>query len=147
MSTTLSSVTALNQLHLDTIRPAPGTARVTVIGEVDPATAPALQDRLLTVLHEQTPDVLDVDLAGVTFLDCTGIGALVAARNAAIHAGAQVRVSHPQPSVRRLLDMAGLLGVLSAPIDLPQPARAAHPSRGGPSPATATQPPGMKAVA
>jgi anti-anti-sigma factor len=148
MSTTLAPVTALNQLHLDTTRPAPSTVRVAVAGEIDLATAPTLQDRLITVLHEQTPAVLVVDLAGVTFLDCTGIGALVAARNAAIHAGGQIRISHPQPIVRRLLDLVGLLGVLTAPIDqpTPQPARA-HPYRGGSGPATETQPPDLKAAA
>jgi anti-anti-sigma factor len=114
MSTTLSPASALNPFRIHTTRPAPSMARVAVVGEIDMATAPTLHDRLLTVLNEQTPAVLDVDLAGVTFLDCTGIGVLVAARNAAIHTGAQVRVSHPQPNVRRLLDMAGLLGVLAS---------------------------------
>ena len=121
MSTTLSPVTASNQLHIDTTRPAPCTVRVALVGEIDLATAPTLHDRLLTVLHEQTPAVLDVDLAGVTFLDCAGIGMLIAARNAAIHAGGHVRVSHPQPAVRRLLDMTGLLGILTAPIDSRSP--------------------------
>ena len=35
MSTTVSSVTALAQLHLDASWPAPSTARVAVVGEVD----------------------------------------------------------------------------------------------------------------
>jgi anti-anti-sigma factor len=114
MSTTLSPVTALFQLHLDTSRPAPSTVRVAVVGEVDLATAHVLRDRLLGVLREQAPAVLDVDLAGVTFLDCTGIGALVAVRNAAMHTGRQVRVTHPQPIVRRVLDATELLGPLTA---------------------------------
>jgi anti-anti-sigma factor len=149
MSTTISPVTALNQLHIDTTWPAPSTIRVAVVGEIDLATAPTLHDRLLTVLHEQTPAVLVVDLADVTFLDCTGIGALVAARNAAISAGAQVRVSHPQPAVRRLLDLAGLLGVLTAAIDQPdlRPARSGHRSLGRSSRATAAPPPDMKTAA
>jgi hypothetical protein len=53
MSTTLSPVTALAQLHLDTSCPAPSTVRVTVVGEVDLATAHLLRDRLLGVLREQ----------------------------------------------------------------------------------------------
>jgi anti-anti-sigma factor len=149
MSTTLSPVTTLTQLHIDTGWPSPATARVTVVGEVDLATAHLLRDRLLNVLHEQAPAVLDVDLVGVTFLDCTGISALVAARNAAVHTGGQMRVSHPQPIVRRVLDVTGLLGVLTAPIDQPQPlpTRSGHPSGIGPSPANVTQPPRMTVAA
>jgi anti-anti-sigma factor len=89
MSTKLSPVTPLPQLRIDTSCPSPATVRVAVLGEVDLATAPVLRDRLLSVLHKQAPAVLDVDLAEVTFLDCAGIGALVAVRNAAVHTGRQ----------------------------------------------------------
>jgi anti-anti-sigma factor len=130
MSTTRSPVTALTQLHLDTSWPSPSTARVAVVGEVDLATAHLLRDRLLSVLREQAPAVVDVDLAGVTFLDCTALSALVAARNAAIHAGCQVRVSQPQPIVHLMLEATGLLGVFTAPIDQPQPpSRSERPAR------------------
>ena len=147
MSTTLSPVTALAQIHVATSCQSPTTTRVAVVGEVDLATALVLRDRLLNVLHEQTRAVLDVDLAGVTFLDCIGISALVAARNAAVQTGRQMRVTHPQPIVRRVLEMTGLLDVLTAPIDQPPPTRSGYPSRTGPTPATATQPPGMMAAA
>jgi anti-anti-sigma factor len=121
MSTKLSPVTALAQLRIDTSCPLPATARVAVVGEVDLATAPGLRDRLLSVLHEQNPAVLDVDLAGVTFLDCTGIGALVAVRNAAVHEGCQVRVCHPQPITRRVLEVTGLLDAFTVePQQLPK---------------------------
>jgi anti-anti-sigma factor len=147
MSTTLSPVTALTQLHLDTSWPAPSTARVAVVGEVDLATAHLLRDRLLGVLREQAPAVLDVDLAGVTFLDCTGISALVAVRNAAMHTGRRVRVTHPQPIVRRVLDVTGLLGVLTAPIDQPPTTGSVNPAQTAPTPVAATQPPGVTAAA
>jgi anti-anti-sigma factor len=148
MSSTLSPVTALT-LHIDTSWPSPSTARVAVVGEVDLATAHLLRDRLLGVLREQAPAVLVVDLAGVTFLDCTGISTLVAVRNAAVRSGRQMRVSHPQPIVRRVLDVTGLLGILTAPIDQPQPPpiRSGHRSVVGHTSATATQPPGVLAAA
>ena len=149
MSTTLSPVTALTQLHIDTSWPSPAMAWVAVVGEVDLATAHLLRDWLLGVLREQAPAVLVVDLADVTFLDCTGISALVAVRNAALQAGGQMRASHPQPIVRRALDMTGLLGILTSPIDQPQPPpiRSGHRSMVGHTPATATQPPGVLAAA
>jgi len=113
------------------------------------ATGHLLRDRLLDVLREQAPAVLNVDLGGVTFLDCTGISALVAARNAAVQAGRQMRVTRPQPIVGRVLEVTGLLDVLTAPIDQPQllPTRSGHSSGIGPSPATVTQPPGLMAAA
>lgn len=131
-TTTLSPATTSAQLHIDTSHPSPATARVAVAGEVDLATTPALRERLLRVLRDQRPDLLDVDLAGVTFLDCTGIGALVAVRNAALHAGAQLRVSNPQPIVRWVLEVTGLLGVVTAPTIAPAPAGTGYPSRVGP---------------
>jgi anti-anti-sigma factor len=147
MSATPSPVTVPNQLRIDITRPAPSTFRVSVVGEVDLATVPALRDRLLTVVHEQAPAALVVDLAGVTFLDCAGIGTLVAAHNAAIRAGGQVRVSDPHPTVRRLLDLTGLLDVLTDPIDQPRAARAGRPSPDGPGPATVARAADLKAAA
>jgi anti-anti-sigma factor len=119
MYTTLSPVAALTQLHIDTSWPSPGIALVVVAGEIDLATAHLLRERLLGVLHEQSPAVVDVDLVGVTFLDCTGIGALVSARNAAIQAGGQLRVTNAHPIVWRVLELTGLAGVLTRPGWLP----------------------------
>jgi anti-anti-sigma factor len=122
MSTTaFSPVTGLAQLHIDTSYPSAATARVAVVGEVDLATTPMLRERLLRVLLDQRPELLDVDLAGVTLLDCIGLGVLVAVRNAAIRAGGQMRVSHPQPIVRQVLEVTRLLGMFTAPTNVPAP--------------------------
>jgi anti-anti-sigma factor len=121
MSTTRSPVTASTQLHLDTSWPSPSTARIAAAGEIDLATAHLLRDRLLGVLRERASTVVDVDLAEVTFLDCSAINALVAARNAATQVGCQVWVSRPQPIVHLILEATGLLGVFTGPVDQPQP--------------------------
>ena len=127
MSTTRSLVTALTRLHIAALFGSPpATARVAVTGEVDLATGPGLREALLRVLHTHGPAVLDIDLAGVTFLDCTGIRALIAVRNAAVHDGCQVRVCHPRPNVRRVLEMARLLDVLTV-----EPADPQHRARAG----------------
>lgn len=147
MSTMLSPVTVLTQLHLDTSWPSPSMALVAVAGEVDLATAHLLRYRLLGVLHEHGPAVLDVDLAGVTLLDCAGISALVAVRNAAVQAGRQMWITRPQPIVRRVLDVTGLLGVFTAPIDQPRPLPISSEHRSRTGPAAATDPPGVLAAA
>lgn len=120
MLTSISPVPASPQLRIDTTYPSPDTARIAVVGEVDLATAPDLRDRLLNVLRKYPPAVMLVDLSGVTFLDCTGLSALIAVRNAAVRVDCHLRVISPPPIVHRMLDMTGLLSVLTAPPGQPQ---------------------------
>jgi anti-sigma B factor antagonist len=56
-----------------------GTPVVRVMGEVDLATAPALEEALLGVGDDRVGAVI-VDLTGCTFLDSSGIRALLGAR-------------------------------------------------------------------
>ena len=110
MSSTPSSAIASPQLRVDAGHPAPGTIRLAVAGEVDLATAQALHDAMLRVLSAGSPDVLDIDLAGLTFMNCTGLGVLVDAQRVAAGKGCRVRLANPRPVVRRLLEMSGRLG-------------------------------------
>jgi anti-anti-sigma factor len=148
MSTFLP-VNASTELHIDTTYPSPATAWVAVSGEVDLASAEVLRDRLHGVLRDEAPTMLGVDLAGVTFLDCAGISALVAVRNAAVRTRCEMRVTHAQPIVRRVLDLTGLLDVFTAPIDRPQPRRPRFecPSGAGSVPAAAARLPEVMAAA
>jgi anti-sigma B factor antagonist len=56
-----------------------GAPVVSVMGEVDRATVPALAQTLLGVAEDRAGDVI-VDLTGCRFLDSRGLGALVATR-------------------------------------------------------------------
>jgi len=140
MSTSFSPVTPTAQLRIETNCSSPVTVRVAAIGEIDLATAHVLHEELLSALHAQAPELLDVDLAGVTFMDCIGLGVLVAVRAAAAQTGCRLRVVNPQPIVRRVLEMTGLLGVPAAPFDEPPlvPTRSEDPSRIRPITAAAT---------
>ncbi len=62
---------------------------LTVCGEVDLATAPALETAIDASLAER-PSTLIIDLAQVTFLASAGMAALVAAHQ---RAGAQTRIA------------------------------------------------------
>lgn len=149
MSTTLPAVTESPQLHITISCPSPTEVRVVVAGEIDLATQAVLRDGLLSALHDHGPAVVDVDLAGVTFLDCTGIGALVDVHSIALRSGCQLRVSHPQPIVGRVLKVTGVLSLLTAPIESRQPLRPESRHRSEPSSATATvaQPLGVMVAA
>jgi len=141
MSITFPPVTPLAQLRIDTSCPAPGTVRVAVAGEIDLSTADVLHAGLLAVLSAQLPEHIEVDLAGVTFMDCGGLTVLVAVGNAAAHTGCQLRITNPQPIVRRVLDVTGLLDVFTARFEqtpsVPTGSAPGSPIR--PTPRNATQ--------
>jgi anti-anti-sigma factor len=92
----------------------PGSERralVAVTGEIDVATAPDL-GRTLSELVEEGRNELTVDLAGVAFIDASGIGTLVGAARRARLAGGSVILRTPSGAVRRMLVLAGLDGSL-----------------------------------
>ena len=121
MITTFAPMTPSTQLCIDTSCPSPGTARLAVIGEIDLSTTDLLRARLLNVLSALHPQRIEVDLAGVPFMDCGGLTVLIVAGNAAARAGCQLRITNPQRLVRRILDLTGLLGVLTAEFDQAPP--------------------------
>jgi anti-sigma B factor antagonist len=55
-----------------------------------------------------------LDLARLTAIDAAGIGELVRALNVAAAAGGVLWIAQPRPRVRRLLHLAGLVGILTA---------------------------------
>lgn len=83
-----------------------GVTVLEVTGEVDLSTADQLRDAAIAAL---TPygGTLRIDLAEVTFMDSTGLGALVAVHE---YAGDQHRVliQNPRRNVQRILEITGL---------------------------------------
>ncbi|MFD0516045.1 STAS domain-containing protein [Streptomyces aureus] len=76
----------------------PGICRVSVAGDLDVCTAPAVRNVLREAVGWHAR--VDVDCGGVTFCDCTGLSALLAAAKAAKGAGSELRlcaVPHPWP--------------------------------------------------
>jgi anti-sigma B factor antagonist len=87
---------------------------ITVTGDVDATTAPALEEALLGWLDH--PDVAEVqlDLRGVTFLDSAGLTTLVVADRAAQNAGRGLSLRcGSSRAVLRPLEITGLLTVLT----------------------------------
>jgi anti-sigma B factor antagonist len=80
---------------------------VVVRGELDIATAPLLEAVLDTVVS-QRPQRLDVDLAGVTFLDAHALAALNTARRRLTARHATMVLRRPSPIARRVLALTGL---------------------------------------
>lgn len=80
---------------------------VDVAGEVDVFSAPELAEQL-TQLFDAGRRTVVVDLTSVTFLDSTGLGTLVAARNRAEEAGGQLPIIGSGEQVLKLFRITGL---------------------------------------
>lgn len=83
-----------------------------VRGEVDVHSAPELLKRLTKVLDAGNKAVI-VDLNGLAFIDSTGLGTLVAARNQAAAAEASLRLVCQTERVLKLFRITGLHDVFS----------------------------------
>jgi len=82
---------------------------VVVAGDVDLATAPKLQAALVAV----DGDVI-VDLSEVSFLDSSGLSALIAGRKHAVAAGCGFEVRNPGELVERAMRITGVYDFLNA---------------------------------
>jgi len=91
---------------------ADGIAVVQVAGEVDVANCGVLRDALLRIVTDEGFRGLVVNLAGIRFIDSTGIGVLVGVWRAARVTTSGVVLAAPAPPVRRLLETAGLTKIL-----------------------------------
>ena len=114
------STTGSASLSITTARPTPGSVRVSVVGEIDMATAPRLRVELLAVIAAATARTdIRVDLAGVAFIDAIGVGVLVRASEAASRAGVGFCLEHPRGMVLRILDVLDLVDTLVAAPEQP----------------------------
>jgi anti-anti-sigma factor len=73
------------------------------VGEIDLATRDALRASLAACDGH-----VIVDLSGVSYLDSSGVGVLVAQRNRLVANGGSLRLLDPRPQVWKLLQTVGL---------------------------------------
>jgi anti-anti-sigma factor len=87
---------------------------ITVVpeGDIGLETVDVLREVLRGIVDSQPAVQIDVDMRAVGFLDSSGIGVLVAARRAAAARGATLSLVEPTPTVRMVLEIANLDGIL-----------------------------------
>lgn len=85
-----------------------GVRRLRLRGEIDLGTARLIDQALAEVLAAE-PDRVVVDLAEVTFIDSSGLNALVRARNLVGEQRGTLVLAQVPPELRRLLEISGLL--------------------------------------
>ena len=103
-----------------------GEAIVCISGEVDLLTAPGLQTRLMACLSDRDRR-MTVDISDVSFMGASGLSVLVTIAKKLRQQGGELIVLHPQPMVRRIIEVTGLESYLRLE---PVPVRQAT---GGPS--------------
>jgi anti-anti-sigma factor len=87
------------------------TARVALGGELDLNGVDAVTTEF-DELAEQHVDTVLVDASGLTFLDSSGLRALLAGRERLQAKQVQLRVVNASPAIARLLDMTGTRSML-----------------------------------
>jgi anti-anti-sigma factor len=114
-----------------TVVPDPPSAAVVLDGEIDISACPAIRRFFIAAISGG--DVhLAVDMSGVTFIDASGVGVLVAAAGRARQAGGSLSLLAPSWQVRRLLDVFPLDAILPIAERLGGPSLPAAPPDASP---------------
>ena len=95
------------------IRPYADRVVVALAGELDLSGLTDLR-RVLNQANSYGVTV-EVDLAGVRFMDSSGISALIGAYHGAVAGGHTLTVTNPGGQVRRVLQITGVLDLLATP--------------------------------
>jgi anti-anti-sigma factor len=90
-------------------------AVVRLSGRVDVDSSPDLRDRLRTLLSEEAlPQTIIVDLAGVPYIETSGIATLIEALRVARHHHISFRLQGLSGAVLRLFQVTGVLALFEA---------------------------------
>ena len=85
---------------------------VRVEGELDLATAPNLRSRLANLIADADGSIL-LDLDGLTYIDSTGLCAVLTANSELSRQGRELRVIKASVPVRRLFEVCGITDLIS----------------------------------
>jgi len=92
---------------------AQGIGVVTPRGRLNMVSARRLKELLSELVSDGTSRIV-VDMAETTFLDSSGLGALIAGLKSARQAGGDLRIARPTPSVQTVFQLTNLDKVLRA---------------------------------
>lgn len=101
------STTGTQQLSV-TVVSAAQPPTIVLVGELDPHTAPYLQRAIDQVLETSGTDLV-LDLAGLAFVDSSGLRVLISAQSQLADQGGTLTLHAPSETVHRLLEITGLI--------------------------------------
>jgi anti-anti-sigma factor len=96
-------------LTIDRVTIDPRLTRLNVAGELDGSTIEDLLAAVTHVLETPAPELVELHLADLHFVDSAGIRCLLICRTAAEAAGSRLVLAAPSPQVARVLGITGLL--------------------------------------
>jgi anti-anti-sigma factor len=94
-------------VEIETHRIEDGVVVLPVNGELDLASVNQLRTALDAALREEA-EVVRVDATGVSFLDSSALGVLLAAAKRLAERGGRMELLCVSPSIRRILEMTGI---------------------------------------
>lgn len=97
---------------------------VTLSGEIDLACADDLAAFGIATVGSARVQRIVLDLAAVSFLDSTAVGALLRIRSAALDQRKPFALRNPSDAARKVISLAGLNSVLPVELATPPPAPA-----------------------
>jgi len=77
-------------------------------GEIDVDVSEALREQVLQAVRDAAGRPVAIDMAEVTFIDSSGLSALLAGLRLARGHGGSVRLTNVGPQIRRIFDVTGL---------------------------------------
>jgi anti-sigma B factor antagonist len=94
-----------------------GAGRLSVAGDVDIGVAGQLRERLASEAERAGSGGLVLDISGVSFIDCSGLRAMMVVGRQVEAAGGRLVLAGPSPVVSRLVDLLGLSETLPVLVD------------------------------
>jgi anti-sigma B factor antagonist len=85
---------------------------ISLVGDIDPATAPQLEACIDEALEDASVTRLVLDLAAVEFIDSSGLRVFVAAREQLRTRDGELVLRSPSATTERLLDITGLTEIV-----------------------------------
>jgi anti-anti-sigma factor len=96
------------------VRPSDYGTVVQLSGEMDVSSMGPLQELLLRIMRAKGPRLL-LDLCGVSFMDCSGVTALIMTQRRAVQRQGWVRLIAVSQRVRTVIELTGVQEVLALP--------------------------------
>ena len=84
-----------------------GELTALITGEVDHHSAREIRVTIDDEATKHMPDILALDLSGVSFMDSSGLGLILGRYNSAARLGIGFTVKYPSPSADRIISAAG----------------------------------------
>jgi anti-anti-sigma factor len=85
----------------------PDTLEVTDVTELSGSGAGTLRDTIRKALRDQH-QTLNLDLSGITFIDSSGLGALIALNKTLVGRGGRVQLVNSSPIAKQILELTRL---------------------------------------